>query len=250
MKKWDVSQMSDLYEMLHYISEIHGDDCSKCTTICCANQMLEIQSDSVKEIAKHLKMDPMAFRLKYTKTKQNFLKEMNVKAMSDQVKETMARAGRVLMFVNSNDKIKVGGAEWDATYCPFYTKETHRCNVHPVRPKACRDYPFQRWGDDTFEIRKLSECVISDKFLERFIDFLNGLKGTDEQVKRLIDKMKADVKSKKYYNHYYLPWMIVLAYIGWEFSRMGHEGAMLSLNILKRIEIEDAYLKKKRGEKR
>jgi Fe-S-cluster containining protein len=245
MKKWDVFNMNDLYEMLHFISEKYGDDCSKCKTMCCANQMLEVQSEDTKAIAKHLKMDPIDFRLKYTKTKQNYMRDMDVKMMSDRVKSVMKAPGRVLMFVDSEDRIKIGKEESGAQYCPFYIKDTHRCNVHPVRPKACRDYPFQRQEDNVFEIRKVSDCIISDKFLERFVSFIAGLKGTEKLVEKMVEKVKADVASKTYYNHYYLPWMPVLAYIGWEFSKMGNEGIRLSMGILKRIEAEDRMMKHK-----
>ena len=242
MKKWDVLNMNDLYEMLHYISAKYGDDCSKCKTKCCANQMLEIQSDEAKALAKHLKMSPSEFRLKYTKTKQNFIKDMNVKSMSDQVKKVMKQPGRVLMFIESKEKINVGGEVSTATYCPFYGKDTHRCGVHIVRPMACRDYPFQREDEHAFEVRKLSVCVITDNFMKRFIEFISKMKGAE----KIVEKMKADVESKKYYNRYYLPWMPVLAYIGYEFSKMGDEGVRMSLEILKRLDAEDRMMATKR----
>lgn len=241
MQKWDVFNMEHIYEMLHYISARYGDDCSKCKTTCCANQMLEIHSDELKILAKHLKMKPSDFRFKYTKTKDNFFKDTEVKAVSDRAKEIQKQAGRVLMFDISKDKIKIGEFESEATYCPFYEKTTHRCKVHFVRPTACREYPFLRLDDETFEIRKVSECLMSDAFLDRFVDFLSKM----EQAKPLVDKIKKDIESKRYFNHYYLPWTAVLAYIGKEFFVISPEGMKLSFDIIKRLDAEKKYMESK-----
>jgi Fe-S-cluster containining protein len=241
MKKWNIWNTEDLYEMLHYISVRYGDDCSKCKTTCCANQMLEIHNAEAKVLAKHLKMQPSEFRFKYTKTKENYMKCMDVKAMSDRAKETQKQAGRVLMFTVTKDKIKIGEFESDASYCPFYEKLTHRCNIHSVRPLACREYPFLRLDLETFEIRKVSECLLSNGFLNRFADFLLPI----DQAKPLIDKIKKDVESKTYFNHYYLPWPAVLAYIGREFSKMEPDGVKLAFDIIKRMDAEKKVLDEK-----
>ena len=240
-KKWDVFNMEHIYEMLHFLSAHHGGDCSKCKTTCCANQMLEVQSEEVKTLAKHLKMQPIDFRFKYTKTKDNFYKDLKVKEMSERAKEIRTQAGRVLMFTESDDKIKIGGYETGATYCPFYNKETHRCTVHIVRPMACREYPFLRLDDNIFEIRKIPDCLISSKFLEKLIEYMS----TIDIAKPMIDKIKKDIESKKYFNHYYLPWPVVLIYMGKEFFLLGPDGMKLSMDIIKRLEAEKKFIEKK-----
>ena len=243
-KHWNVWNDHDIYEMLHFISDrFYGVACSQCKTSCCANQMLEVHTDETKTLAKHLKMKSNEFRNKYTKTKQNYLKDMNAKVMSKNGEDMMKQPGRVLMFVESKDKIKLDApivvdgksfTETGVSYCPFYEKETHRCNVHDARPQACRQYPFGRVGREAMEVRKVTKCVITDKFLERFIDFTSNVK--NEDVRAFAKATKEELAKKEYCNHFYLPFSLVLTYIGYEFYMRGMTD--LGEDIMKRVAME------------
>jgi Fe-S-cluster containining protein len=242
-KSWNVGNVEDIYEMLHFISGSYGDECSKCKTSCCANQMLEVHSDDLKAMAKHLKMQPSEFRLKYTKTKENYIKDLGGKIMSQRGKDMMMEPGRVIAFMKSDDMtllptpLFVGGKlhkEAMTTYCPFYEKEAHRCKVHDARPKACRNYPFLRVDSNTLEVRKVTMCVITDRFLERFIEFLSGV--DIPPIQAYVENTKAELEKKEYFNHFYLPWELVLIYLSYEFAKRGMRG--LAVDLMKRFELE------------
>ena len=245
MENWNAYNTDDIYRMLHYIAAIYQTDCSKCKTICCANQMLEIHTNELKALAKHMKMQPSEFRFKYTKTKQNFLKGIKDEEMSPSMKITAKTSGRVLMFEPSKETIILAGEKVPASFCPYYNKETHRCKIHSIRPGACRQYPFQREDDYALEIRKVTECVITDKFMERFLEFIKKMKGSEH----LVEKMEKDIASKRYINHYYLPWFIVLAYMVSEFAELGDNGKKIAVDLMKRIEKETKFIDEKEKRK-
>jgi hypothetical protein len=62
---------------------------------------------------------------------------------------------------------------------------------------------------DTVEFRKLNTCKISTNMLKRIVSFLDAT-GHPQQFP------KDALKSKKYYNRFYVPRTIVGAYILWE----------------------------------
>jgi Fe-S-cluster containining protein len=250
---WSVYNMDHIYEMLHFVSErFYNVGCSQCKTMCCANQALEIQKDEQKELAKHLKMKPIEFRKKYTKTKENYLRGMchgeGGKVVSKAGQSMMNAPGRILVFEESEDKIQLDRpitidgkthTECGVMYCPFYAKETHRCKVHDARPSACRIYPFLRVNFDTMEVRKATACLITDRFLERFIEMFST--SEIKSVQTIIKDIKEALATKEYYNHFYLPWHLVLMYLGLEFYN--HGWLQLSVDLLKRLEREAAMTK-------
>jgi len=236
IKHWNVLDDRDIFEMLIFISErYYGDGCSKCSTSCCTDQALEIYKDEVKQMAKHLKMDDQAFRNKYTLVKKNFMKGAKVKEMSKAAEAVFNRPGRFVRFIDVEQTIRPDGKKHVTTVCPFYDKDTHRCKVHEVRPGACVDYPFQVVDKDAMEVRKVTECVITDTFLERFLAFVETLPG--ENSKDYAEKTRKVLLKKEYINHFYVPWKPVLFYLSHEFETHGVE--KLAYDILKRIEAED-----------
>jgi Fe-S-cluster containining protein len=248
-KFWSVFDDKHINEMLHFVSErFYGVNCTQCKTTCCANQALEIQREEIKNMAKHLKMNPGAFRRKYTKTKEAYMQylmnvaEKEVKkggsdetpqmAVSKRGQDLLQHPGRIVVFEFSDDKINIGGLEGMATYCPFYKKDTHRCAIHEARPQACRDYPFLRVDRDVVEVRKASACVITDRFLERFIEFLKGVKGPE----KFVEDLEKALASKEYFNHLDLPWILVLYYLSYEF--FVHGMVPLAEDLAKRMNLE------------
>jgi Fe-S-cluster containining protein len=263
---WNVYNIKHIYEMLHFVSEkFYGVSCSQCKTNCCANQALEVQTDDLKKLAKHLKMKPIDFRKRYTKTKENYIKSMAGGAetgdskgkmmMSDRMKEVMKQPGRFIMLEMSEDKAPLDAQittpdgkthkEGDVMYCPFYEKGTHLCKVHEVRPQACKDYPFQKYSDDTIEVRKVTACLITDKFLERFIEFYSTF--PNENAKQMVDALRKVQASKKYYNHFNLPWALVIAQLAHEFN--AHGMAPLALGLMKRLELEEQMMEREAAKK-
>jgi hypothetical protein len=68
-----------MHKELFALAKFFGDSCSNCKERCCTNMMLQTSRDATKQVAKHLNMKPLEFRLKYTIMTSNYLKEMEKK---------------------------------------------------------------------------------------------------------------------------------------------------------------------------
>lgn len=152
----------------------------------------------------------------------------------------MNKGGRLLLFDDTDDKIKVGEDESLATYCPFYNKETHRCKIHQVRPSGCRQYPYETL-DCWLDLRKVNACLVSTSFLLRFSTLMAMAKVPF--IDEAIDDINKTLASKEYHSHYYVHWLLVISYLGCEFAIMGE--TKLVLDLKKRF---DADVKLKEGD--
>jgi len=113
--------------------------------------------------------------------------------------------------------------------CQFFNENTHQCIIYDFRPVCCRIYPFMRTGKDILEVRKVTACVITDKFLERFMEFCSNFE--QDYSKRL----KLELGEKKYYNRFSIPFHLVLFYLHYEFSK--HNMKHQAYDIMKTIDV-------------
>jgi Fe-S-cluster containining protein len=104
-------------------------------------------------------------------------------------------------------------AEEDVDYCPQLNRDTNRCTVYNERPPECRIYPFVIKSDDIFKVRNVGACVITDKFLERFMEFCSNF---EQDYSRCL---KLELGEKKYHNHLIIPFRLVVSYLHYEFSK-------------------------------
>jgi len=207
----------DLYEVLHNLSKHYGDNCSNCKEVCCVNKILKVNLEDIQKMSKLLGITLWEFRKKYTTLLNTFLKEaaQTGKKILSVEKETEEKNIRILKFISTEAVFNLGEKKVKASYCPFYARDTHRCTIHDSRPKACRHYPYRLMPDDeTFEVRKVSTCIISDNFLRRFVKVISSFK----DVKTITDKIEKDLKSKQYFDHYPIPKSLVERYIKYEIS--------------------------------
>lgn len=241
LPNWDVWNDVDIVKMLWYLSTYHEDDCADCKVVCCANQLLDINREEIKTIAKHLKMDVSEFRFKHTILIKNFEKYLlkkfgeggQFKVGSDLAKRQMNKGGRILLFDHGDDKIMIGENECAASYCPFYNKKTHRCKIHEIRPGACRIYPYEKF-DEWLNLRKVNACLVSTNFLLRFSTLM--VKAKSPYIDEVLDDINKALASKEYHSRYPLHWLLVIQYLILEFAMMEEE--KLASALLERWEVD------------
>lgn len=222
-----------MHEELFAIARHYEDNCSNCKEICCANMLLDIDRNDIKDMSKHLKIPPIEFRRKYTKMLSNIYKNGKSEIFSAAGKKQADRNPRILMFnMCSIDDIKLSddqknrlseisddSKEIGFSLCPFYDKKTHMCKVHPVRPGACYTYPFDVIDKKTLDLRKVNACVISTNFLRRFQEFIARV--DDPIAQKYVQIIQHKIRMGEYSNHYHIPLPPVFIYIIYECKKLG-----------------------------
>ncbi len=235
LPNWNVWNDDDIIEMLWYITNYLGYDCADCKITCCASQHLNVGREDIKNIAKYLKMDVSEFRLKHTILRKNLEKhyqkrygsQAKFQYVSDLSKRLKDQGGRILLFDFSDDDIIINGSKMTPSYCSFYSKETHRCNIYKSRPKACQFYPYLMF-DDCLNLQRPNTCLISRNFLYKLIEVVEIIKDyfcTKTEVKIEWDKYKKQIKetleSTEYIGHSYISWTIIVWYLWIGFCVIG-----------------------------
>jgi len=254
MKKlpnWNVWNDDHIIEMLWYLSNYYGDDCTDCKTICCTNQNVYINREEIKTIAKHIKMDVNEFRFKYTLLRKNLIKYVEKKYGEKVISESLSKiekqrkevGGRILSFDFADGKKMRGGNKCIVSYCSFYNKKTHRCTIYNARPNACRVYPYQR-VDGLLDIRKPNTCSISRGFLKKVsivAKIMNEKYDKKSDEYQFNNAIKHDIdmvlKSKEYENHFYLPWGFILIFLWNAFGVIEEE--KIASDIMERLQEEN-----------
>ena len=153
-----------MHHELFAIAQKYGDDCKDCREICCANMALKITRDEVKRMAKHLKMESHEFRAKNTVLFKNWLSEKGAewKGTSPESQRDIDRNPRLLRFVDKKIDYSLFTEEQidrmigplgckkedvEIVMCTFFDEKTHMCKIHPVRPAACFEFPFDNNGN-------------------------------------------------------------------------------------------------------
>lgn len=216
-----------MHNELFAIAKKIGASCADCKEICCMSMALIIGREDIKPMAKRLRMTPYDFRKKYTVLLCNLFGKdgEGLIAESKEGKEILKKNLRLLQFkevpleeanmtpeqqkrhmenLKSEEK-KRKPEEMEVLLCPFFDKEKRRCTIHSVRPKACRDYPFN-YSDEYIDLRRINACEISTAILKRFQKFAQKTEVNTEPADTVLE-------SGEFRNHFYLPPILFFGYI-------------------------------------
>ena len=87
-------------------------DCSKCPGYCCSYDQIEVSTNDIKRLAKHLDMTPARVKTRYTKIDE----------------------GKVVLRHHKDESF--------GSVCIFFDRDERRCTVYEGRPHPCRSYPY------------------------------------------------------------------------------------------------------------